>query len=245
METYYRKLSWSEHITSPNSTFTTIKSFNNEKLQAINERIIANAQLQIMKNRVNQLVKAREMAENEIHEAKMKAKEIKKKFKRNEDKIMKKTEFYKAQKIFEEKQRRKFNKERMQRQNNIRKFEKRIENGNRNAACELKQRRKMWDEMVKREKNEVVEEKAIKRKVISKGYVESLKIRCISQRTYREKLKEEYESSIKSEREIQESANKEIKELEKEENVLLEQLSKTLELRNTWLENLNKLKTVE
>lgn len=245
METHYRKLSWSDHLTSLNTTFTTIRSFNNEKLQAINERITANAQLQIMKNRVNQLVKAREMAESEIHEAKMKAKEIKKKFKRNEEKIMKNTEFYKAQKEFEEKQRKKFNKERMLRQNNIRRFEKRIEKGNKRAACELKERRKMWDEMVKREKNEVVEQKAEKRKVISKGYVDSLKIRCISQRAYRDKLKEDYESSIKSEREIQENANKEIKELEKVENVLLDQLSKTLELRNTWLENLSKLKTAE
>lgn len=244
MVDHYRKLSWNGHITSLNTTFTSVKSSNNDKLQAINERILAKAQLQLMKNRVNQLVKAKEIAENEIHKAKLQAKEIKRKIKRREEKAMKKTEMYKAQLAFEEKQRKKFNKERMQRQNNISKFERKIVKANKFLADELKQKRKSWDDTIVQERNSVIEEKVAKRKVISKSYVDALKVRCISQRNYREKLKEEYELSIQTEREIQENANKEIKELEKTEIVLLDELSKTIEMRNCCFENLNKLKTV-
>lgn len=244
MVDHYRKLSWSGHIASLNTTFTTIKSSNNEKLQAINERILANAQLQLMKNRVNQLVKAKEIAENEIHKAKLQAKEIKGKIKRREEKAKKKAEMFKAQLAHEEKQRKKFNKERVQRQNNISKFERKIVKLNKLIAEELKQKRKSWDEAIVEERNGVIAEKAAKRKVISKKYVDALRVRCISQRNYREKLKEEYDVSIQTEREIQENANKEIKELEKTEIVLLDELSKTIEMRNSCFENLNKLKTV-
>jgi chromosome segregation ATPase len=246
MASHFRKLSWSENLTSLNTTFatSTSKAFQSEKLQAINERIQAKSQLQTMKNRVKQLKKAQEIAEHDILEAKLKMKKIKKKMKLKEESLLKKNELYKERKDLEEKKREKFNKERIDRQNNIRRFEKRIVKYNKIIADDFKEKSKKWDELIKIEKNKEVEIKSARRKVMSQVYANSLKLRTVSQRDHRDKLREEYSSSIQTEREIQDRALKEISELEKVEAGLLADLSKTMEMRNSYLENLDKLKSM-
>ena len=240
----FRKLSWGDNLTSLNTTYATntSKAFQSEKLQAINERITANTQLQIMRNRVKQLQKAKVIAEHDIFQVKLKMKKIKKKIKQKEENLIKKNEVAKAQKEYEERQRAKFNKQRIERQNHIRRFEKRIMKYNKSIADDYKLKSRRWDDLIKTEKLKNIELKAARRKEISQYYSNSLKLRTISQREHREKLREEYLHSIQTEREIQEKAIKEISELEQMEAVLLEDLSKTMEMRNTYIENLNIIK---
>ena len=245
MAGHFRKLSWGDNLASINSTNTTkaSKAYQNEKLQAINERIMAISQLKIMRNRVNQLQKAKEFAEQDIFQAKLKIKKIKKTIKQKEENLIKKNEIAKAQKDYEDRQREKFTKERTERQNNIRRFEKRIMKYNKTIADDYKIKSKQWDELMKNQKIKDAEFKVARRKEISQYYSNSLKLRTISQRDYREKLRDEYSHSIQTEREIQEKAIKEIAELEQVEAGLLEDFSKTMEMRNNYIENLNNLKS--
>ncbi|OMJ92629.1 hypothetical protein SteCoe_4639 [Stentor coeruleus] len=244
MENPFRKLSWSEGLTSLSTSIVTnaTRSSKNEKLQAIFDRQQAMYQLLIMENRVKQLKKTKESVEKEILEAKIQTKQAKKRIQLKTNKANDKQNYYQSQKEFEDSQRSKFNIERKQRRKNIKTFENRILKRRQNIVLNQKKKSEEWEDFRLAEQIAELEIKRKKRNDIKSNYVEALRSRCFSQRSQRKKQKNEYFASVESERQKQNEAIYRMTELELEEAELIQQLSKTMEMRNCYIENLNKIK---
>lgn len=244
MENQFRKFSWSEGLTSLSTSMVTNspRSPKNEKLQAIFERQHAKYQLLIMENRVEQLKKAKKLAEKEIDEVKGKTKQARKQIEMKNKEVNDKLAFYQKQKEFEDSQRIRFNMERKQRRKNIQNFEHRILKRRQKMVKNKKDKSQEWEDFRFTQKFATLETKRKCREQISSSYVDNLRHRCFSQRSQREKLKDGYQASIEIERQIQSDALNRITELELEETELIQELSKTMEMRNCYIENLNKIK---
>lgn len=244
MENPFRRLSWSEGLTSLSTSVVTnaTRSSKNEKLQAIFDRQQAKYQLLIMENRVKQLKKAKESVEKEIFEAKTQTEQTKNRIQLKKNKVNEKQTYYQSQKEFEDLQRSRFNLERKQRRKNIKTFENHILKKRQKIVLNKKKRSQEWEDFRLAEQFADFETKRKRRNDIKSNYVESLRSRCLSQRSQRKKQREEYFASVETERRIQNEAIYRVTELELEEAELIQQISKTLEMRNFCIENLNKIK---
>ncbi|OMJ76803.1 hypothetical protein SteCoe_23739 [Stentor coeruleus] len=244
MENPFKKLSWSEGLASLSTSIVTnaTRSSKNEKLQAIFDRQQAKNQMLIMENRVKQLKKAQESAEKEILEAKTLTIQAKKRIQQKKNKANEKLNYYQSQKEFEDSQRSRFNIERKQRRKNIKTFENRILKRRQKIVSSQKKRSEEWEDFRLSEQLAEFEINRKRRNDIKSNYVESLRSRCFSQRSQRKKQRDEYFASVDTEKRIQNEAICRVTELELEEGELIQELSKTIEMRNFYIENLNKIK---
>ena len=246
MENHFRKFSWSDNIASLSTSFVTNspQSVKSEKLQAIKERQQANYQLIIMTNRIAKLKKDKELAEKEIIEAKKKTKYAKKQIKNKNQKVNDMLTAFQEKQELEEEARKKFKREREERKKNIKDFEKRIINEKKKIVAMKNKHSKQWHDEIFFNKFSEIQEKREKCRKIGSSYADSLRARCLSQRSHRSKIENEYLQAIESEKKIQNTAISKIADLEKLEGKLIEDLSNTIELRNHLITNLYKIKSL-
>ena len=223
----------------PSSTSRTRK---NEKLQAIYDRQQAKNQLQIMVNRVNQLKKIKKQADQEIGDLK---KEIRDERERNElkNKIAEErrkslSDYYQ----FMDEKRKSVKKNREDRKKNIKDFEHSILKRKKTIVQDKKVKTRIWNNERQLNRSQDLEDKIKKYKSVKNGYVRSLRARCLTQRSHREKLKEEYYESIQQEKQAELDAQDEISQLEIAESNLIQELSATIDIKKGLQENLKKLK---
>lgn len=243
MEIYAKRQSCKDNISASTSLpSASSRTHQSDKLQAIFDRQKAKYELQMVQNRVNKLLKLKQEADKEIAKLSKKIKEEQgnNEWKRKRIELRRKTLDEKQE--FMERRRRSINFERAQRRKSIQEFENKILLEKKTIVKEKRERTSGWNKEIYVNRSVDLEEKAQRFKKIKKGYVKSLRQRCFTQRSNTQRVKEEYFQSIQQEKLLELEAAEQINELEHAESNLIEDLSRTIEVRRALLENLSKVK---
>ena len=218
------------------------KNQRNEKLQAIFDRQQAKTNLQIIFNRVNQLQKVKKKAEKEIEDLKSQISKEQASLNNKAQNTQEKQKFLYENQEFLESRRQSLRQDREKRKKNIQNLETEILNQKKQIVKETKENSKKWDFEMVFNKRIDLEDKIKKYKNVKNGYVKSLRDRCLSQRSQREKTKNDYFESILKEKKIEEETIEKVAQFEQIESNLIQELSTTVKVRNNLLKNLNKIK---
>lgn len=241
---FTRRKSYAEASASTSLPASSPRTLKNEKLQAIFDRQEANNQLQSVSNRVNQLLKVKKKTEKELAELKQKIKQEQKsidtKIRKTEERRKSMCEFQQ----FMEKKRNSVKQDREERKTSIRNIEKFIYNQNHKIALDYKNKKKKLNKELYFKANKDFEEKLLSHDEVRNNFVMNLKERSATQRAYRKKIFDEYNDSIRREKTIKEDATARKSELEKVELQLIEEISKTIEVKNKYHDSLSKIKTL-
>lgn len=239
------KTNWNEPSSlSTSLPSTSPRSRKNEKLQAIYEKNQAKNKLQIISNRVNQLNKMKSIAEKEIeklqNDIQSEEASINFKMKLNEKRRKSQSE----QEEMHRYKKRIVKKSREENKKNIRDFTDKLLREKQSIVKEKKEQAEKWKEEHFSGKNKDLETRFEKHKKIRNGYVKSLRERCLNQRQYREKIRDQYYESILDQRKEESEALDRISDLEKTEASIIQELSKTVDIKRSLRENLVKLRTL-
>jgi chromosome segregation ATPase len=221
---------------------TSSRSPKSEKLQAFYSRKQATDHLQVMSNRVSQLEKIKSKAQQDIEKLKS---EIEKEQQRINDKnnqIAQKRRFTQLNNDNLEMRKILNKKSREDRKRKIKEFNESLLKEKQNWVQMKKQLTQKWLEEVSLNKDEEMQKKTGNCKRLKTGYVKSLRERCANQRHHEGVIRARYTREIQEERRIESQAYERIDNLEEQENELIEDLSKTIEIRKSLKENLNRLR---
>ncbi|OMJ87893.1 hypothetical protein SteCoe_10305 [Stentor coeruleus] len=245
MDKFATRFSWNE----PNSLSTSLpsntpKSTKNEKLQATFDKKQAKYQLQIVSNRVNQLNKIKSLADKEIQN-------LQREIQKEEANINFKTKSLEQRRKslsdqIENLEHKKYQirQSREENKKNIKDLTDCILKKKQYLVQEKREQTTKWKNDHTSGKDKEWKTRIDKCKEIKSGYVKSLRDRCLNQREYKEKVKERYYKSINEEKREESEAMDHISELEVTEASIIQELSRTVEIKKSLKDNLKRLRNL-
>ena len=235
----------SHKLTSQSTSPSKYRDSNGlEKFHITKERKNAHKEVEIINNRINQLIKFEEQAKKKIDFAQKKAEQIQKAKERHGVDIKDK-EFHKEiRKIEEEEQRKRNRDEKDRRFMNIKNYQEMILNEKRNLAQETKRQSKELDALQKHFKMLVEQQKNERKNIRYTEVIEHKQRKDINQNCYSVSLKEEYEKRIAQEKAVHQELINKKKELEKYEAELIQKLANTEQNQAEVLKNLESIANV-
>ena len=223
---------------------TSSRSPKSEKLQAFYSRKLATQHAQVMSNRVSQLEKIKQKAQNDIEK-------LKSEIQKEEQRIHEKNCENERKRRFSQtnndnlQMRKIMNKQsREDRRKNIQDFTNSMLRDKQKLVQMKKQQTQKWLDECSEWRNKEMEVKNDNCKRLRTGYVRNLRERCATQRQHEDSIRARYAEDIKGEKIRENQAFEQIGRLEEEENGLIEDLSSTIEMRKSLKENLIRLRTL-
>ncbi|OMJ78219.1 hypothetical protein SteCoe_22022 [Stentor coeruleus] len=215
-----------------------------EKFYITQDRKNANREIEIISNRINQLIKVEEKAKKKIEMAHQKAELIQKAKERKTSDVKDKELYKEIRKIEEEELRRKNREDKDKRFVNIKNLQDEIFIEKRRMAEETKKKSKELENMKKDFKMMVEQQKAEKKNARYGAVVEHKQRKDVHRNYYTSSLKEEYEKRIADEKAHHLDLINKKKELEKYEAEVIQRLANTEQNQVAVLKHLETLAKV-
>ena len=216
------------HFTSHSTSPTKYRdSAGIEKYYITQERKNANKDVELINNRINQLIKFEEKAKKKIEIAEKKAEQIQKAKERHSLTIREKEKYKEMKKIEEDEQRKKNREEKEKRISNIQNFQEMIVSEKKNIAQETKKKSRELDALQKNFKMLLEQQKNERKNIRYTEVVENKQKKDVHYNNYNLYLKEEYEKRIAMEKAAHIELINKKKELEKYEADLIQKLANT------------------
>ncbi|OMJ76570.1 hypothetical protein SteCoe_24064 [Stentor coeruleus] len=245
MDKITTRFNWNE----PNSLSTSLPSSTprsavNEKLQARFDKKRAKYQLQIVTNRVSQLNKIKSLAAKEIENLQREIKKEQANINFKTKSLEKKRKYLSEQADHLEYKKQQIRKSREENKKNIKDLTNYILKKKQDIVHEKREQTANWKNNHASGKDKEWQARVNKCKEIKSGYVKSLRDRCLNQREYKEKVKARYYESIDDEKKEELEAMDHINELEVTEASIIQELSRTVEIRKSLKDNLKRLRNL-
>lgn len=245
MDKIATRFNWNEsNSLSTSLPSNTPRSARNEKLQASYDKKQAKYQLQIVSNRVSQLNKIKSLAEKEIEnlQREIRKEEANINFKTKSLEQRRKSLSEKAEYLEYKKQQ--IRQSREENKKNIKDLTEYILKKKQYLVQGKREQTAKWKNDHTSGKNREWQARIDKCKEIKSGYVKSLRDRCLNQREYKEKVRGRYYESINEEKREESEAMDHISELEVTEASIIQELSRTVEIRKSLKDNLKRLRNL-
>ena len=233
MSKHRRTQSTSDYTHNLDSAFSYSPSnVTNEKLKITFEKHFIQTEMQRINNRINKILAIEKEVAKKSRQEKQIAEDEKKKRDRNIRKHQELEEIKhgKLQKTLEFKV--KINEERFRRKSCIKILEDEIVKEKKQIAKEIKKNEVKWNEINIQQKKQFLDDNAKKTQLVKSMLLEKKNQRCISQMNVREQYKLDYQRKVIKLKNEQELALKDLKDLENNYNIVLKQVSATLNQDN-------------
>ena len=215
-----------------------------EKFYTTQERRNAHKEVELINNRINQLIKFDEGAKKKIEIAQKKTELIYKAKERHTEDTKEKELQKELKRIEEEEQRRRNREEKERRISNIKNYQEMILNERKILAKETKRQSKELDALQKHFKTLVEQQKNERKNIRYTEVVEHKQRKELTQNQYSVSLKEEYEKRISQEKAVHLDLINKKKELEKYEAEIVQSLANTELNQTEAMKNLESLAKV-
>lgn len=201
-------------------------------------------EIEIVNNRISQLIKTEEKAKKKIEIAQRKAEQIQKAKERHNLDVKDKELQKEIRKIEEEQIRKKNREDKIRRVDNIKSYQDMIFKDRQINAKEIKDRSKEHDALHKQFRTVVEQQKNEKKVSRYTEASEHKQRKGVNVSSYQQQLKEEYEKRIATEKAAHLDLLNKKKELEKYESQIVSRLANTEQTQNEALKNLEALAKV-
>lgn len=228
-----RKINLSEYSSPPKLTSQSTspskyrETHGIEKFYITQERKNANKEVELINNRINQLIKFEEKAKRKIDLAQQKTELIYRAKDRHTEDIREKEQQKALKRLEEEDQRRRNREEKERRVMNTKNYQEMILNEKRALAKETKRQSKELDALQKHFKMLVEQQKNERKNIRYTEVIEHKQRKDLTQNHYSVSLKEEYEKRIAQEKAVHIDLINQKKELEKYEAEIVQSLANT------------------
>ena len=242
---HLREYSSPPKLTSQSTSPTKYReSHGIEKFYTTQDRRNAHKEVELINNRINQLIKLDEKAKKKIEVAQKKTELIYKAKERHSEDTKEKDLQKKLKRIEEEEQRRRNREEKERRIINIKNYQEMILSEKKALAKETKRQSKELDGLQKNFKMLVEQQKNERKNIRYNEVIEHKQRKDMTQNQYSVSLKEEYEKIIAQEKAMHLELINKKKELEKYEAQIIQNLANTELNQNEAMKNLESLAKV-